>query len=112
MFVVSEATPLLRASTLLHVSGLIGCLMQTHVGFLMMWTREGGRTRWLLREAYRLKLRTTRSFTHHCRSSCCHATHNIPFFSYHKFRHIGLLRDNKNDNLLQRLSIESSQDDV
>jgi hypothetical protein len=34
------------------LSGLISCLMQFHIGFLMMWRREGGgeRTRWLLRE--------------------------------------------------------------
>nr|CAB3489498.1 unnamed protein product [Digitaria exilis] len=30
----------LRASTLLHVSGLIGHLMQVHIGFLMRWQRE------------------------------------------------------------------------
>jgi hypothetical protein len=30
-----------RAATLLHVSGAIGCLVQIHIGFLMMWRREG-----------------------------------------------------------------------
>jgi hypothetical protein len=30
----------LRATTLLHVSDLIICLIQIYVGFLMMWRRE------------------------------------------------------------------------
>jgi hypothetical protein len=95
---------MIRASTLLHVSGIIGCLMQMHVIFLMMWRREGEERErggcFAKQPSHRLKLRTMRPLIHHCMSCCCHATHNISFFSFHILRDMVLLRDNKNDSIL------------
>ena len=72
-----------KASTLVHVSGLIARLMQCHVSFLVMWRRESE-----MRKEYRcftrqpphkLNFRTMRQLDHHRTSFCCHATYNIPF---------------------------------
>jgi hypothetical protein len=93
----------LRTSKLLYASGVIGYLMQIHVEFFMIWRREGKERElggcFAKQPPHRLKLRTTRPFTHHCTSCYCHTTHNIPFF-IPKFRDRVLLRNSKNDNLL------------
>ena len=76
----------LRASTLLHVSGLITRLMQCHVRFLVMWRRESKvreRGRCFARQPpHKLNFRTTRQLNHYCTRFSCHATYNIPFFIY------------------------------
>jgi len=77
----------LWASTLLHVSSLIGHLMQVHIRFLIRWRRErerGGREQggcFARKPPHRLKFRTMRPLPHHCTSCYCHATHNILLFN-------------------------------
>ena len=78
--------PRLRASILLHVSGLIGRLMQlrkVHVGFLIRWRRVREEREqnccFAIQPPHKLKFRTTRPLSHYS-TSCCYATHNISFF--------------------------------
>jgi hypothetical protein len=74
---------MIRASTLLHVSGIIGCLMQMHVIFLMMWRREGEERErggcFAKQPPHRLKIRTIKLLTNYC-MSCRRTTQNIPIF--------------------------------
>jgi hypothetical protein len=66
-----------------HIISLINCPMQIYVEFLMIWREREEREQrgcFAKQMSHVLKLRTMRLLTHHYTSSCCHATHNIPFF--------------------------------
>jgi hypothetical protein len=102
----------LRASTLLHVSCLIGRPMQCHTRFLMMWMRESEereRGRCFAKQPpHERNNHLMRQLHNHCMSCCCHATHNIPFL-YAQIKGFYYSTRRLKDNSLYKFSIETTQ---